>query len=58
MTLAEQLKQYDIWAGAMRYPTVAKGQARLRVTITASHDTTDIKYLVNTLEKLAEKYHA
>lgn len=58
MSLAEQLKQQGIWVGAMRYPTVAKGQARLRVTITASHDIADIQYLVTVLAKLAEEYHA
>ena len=58
MTLSEQLKLNGIWAGAMRYPTVAKGQARLRVTITANHEAKDIEYLVSVLEKLAEEHHA
>lgn len=53
MSLAYGLKQQGLWAGAMRYPTVAKGQARLRVTLTASHEEQDIKMLIASLSKLA-----
>lgn len=55
MSLAHELKQQGIWVGAMRYPTVAKGQARLRVTITASHQKSDIEQLLESLAKLAEE---
>ena len=53
MSLASGLKQQGIWTGAMRYPTVAKDQARLRVTITANHEQSDIKLLIESLAKLA-----
>lgn len=53
MSLAYGLKQQGLWAGAMRYPTVAKGQARLRITITANHQPSDVKALVDALARLA-----
>lgn len=58
MNIANKLKCHGIWPGAMRYPTVVKGQARLRLTITAHHQAKDIEYLVSVLAKLAEEYHA
>lgn len=58
MLLAQQLKQQGIWAGAMRYPTVAKGQARLRVTLSASHEEKDIIYLADVLKRLAGEHNA
>lgn len=58
MNIANKLKCHGIWPGAMRYPTVAKGLARLRLTITAHHQAKDIEYLVSVLAKLAEEYHA
>jgi 8-amino-7-oxononanoate synthase len=56
MTMAEALKQQGFWLGAMRYPTVAKGQARLRLTISASHTEDDIKGLVQALALIGEQY--
>lgn len=53
MSLAYGLKQQGFWVGAMRYPTVAKGKARLRVTLSANHGSQDIKALVDALAKLA-----
>ena len=44
--LSQQLKANGIWASAMRYPTVAKQQARLRVTITASHTKQQLDQLI------------
>jgi 8-amino-7-oxononanoate synthase len=49
---AEYMKKQGIWIGAMRYPTVAKSQARLRVTITASHTPQDIQRVISALKQL------
>lgn len=48
----EQLKQLNIWLTAIRPPTVPHNTARLRVTITASHLSEDIDYLVNSLRQV------
>ena len=39
---AAKLREQDIFVPAIRYPTVARGQARLRVTLTAAHSADDI----------------
>lgn len=44
--LSEHLKSNGIWASAMRYPTVAKQQARLRVTITSAHNKQELDHLI------------
>lgn len=53
LQLSDQLLQAGIWVTAIRYPTVAKGQARLRITLTAEHEETDITLLLNALQALA-----
>jgi glycine C-acetyltransferase/8-amino-7-oxononanoate synthase len=40
--ISQKLYQHGIFAPAIRYPTVAKGKARLRVTLTAAHSKDDI----------------
>lgn len=40
---------HGILAPAVRYPTVARNSARLRITITAAHSEEDIKLMVDTL---------
>ena len=40
---------------AIRYPTVAKGSARLRITLTAGHTKTDINPLASALSNLRHK---
>lgn len=48
--LAEVLGNAGIWVNAMRYPTVGKGLARLRITITAKHTENDIERLSKCLK--------
>jgi len=43
------LEDAGIFVPAIRYPTVARGQARLRVSITASHTAEDIARLTQSL---------
>jgi len=47
--LAAQLRARDIFIPAIRYPTVARGQARLRVTLTAAHTAEDVSELLAAL---------
>jgi len=58
VAIAQKLKEKGIWVGAMRYPTVAKDQARLRVTITTNHDEQDIRLLVEELARLGDTLNA
>jgi 8-amino-7-oxononanoate synthase len=36
---------------ALRYPTVAKGSARLRITVTAAHEEAQIRALCEALSR-------
>lgn len=55
LDIAATLHQRGIYVRAVRPPTVPQGTARLRVTITAAHNRSDIDALVNALaEALAE----
>jgi 8-amino-7-oxononanoate synthase len=53
MNLATKLREQNIFVPAVRYPSVARGKARLRVTLTAAHSTEDISQLVSALKTLA-----
>ena len=49
---AAKLREQNIFVPAIRYPTVARGTARLRLTFTAAHSRDDIFCLVDALKKL------
>ncbi|MEM1058769.1 MAG: 8-amino-7-oxononanoate synthase [Verrucomicrobiota bacterium] len=49
LALAEQLRAKDLLVPAIRYPTVPRGQARLRVTLSAAHQLEQIDQLADTL---------
>jgi 7-keto-8-aminopelargonate synthetase-like enzyme len=51
--LARELQTEGFFVPAIRYPTVAKGLARLRITLTASHDEAQIKALGAALSRLS-----
>ena len=46
MKLAERLLAREVWVPAVRYPTVARGAARLRITVSAAHETADLDCLI------------
>ena len=46
------LRDQGILIPAIRYPTVARGQARLRLTLTAAHTSTDLAQLLAALTSL------
>jgi 8-amino-7-oxononanoate synthase len=45
MEIASRLRERGIFVPAIRFPTVAKGEARLRLTVTAEHTADDINIL-------------
>jgi len=49
---AEKLLAQNIFVPAIRYPAVARGAARLRVTLTAAHTSNDISRLTGALKSL------
>lgn len=52
---SEALKQAGFWVGAIRPPTVPKNQARLRVTLSASHTAEQIDQLLQALDKIQNR---
>ena len=50
VTASKQLKALGLWVTAIRYPTVPKHTDRLRITLTAGHETRDIEALVDGLQ--------
>ena len=54
MDLAAALQNECFLVPAIRYPTVAKGSARLRITVTASHDEDQIRALCHAIKRLGK----
>jgi len=52
LDLAAGLQSEGLLVPAIRYPTVAKGAARLRITVTAAHEASQIRTLCETIERL------
>lgn len=50
VALAERLLAAGVYAPAVRFPTVARGQARLRLTFTAEHSREQIEKLAHLIE--------
>ena len=46
---AMELREQDIFVPAIRFPTVARGAARLRITLTATHSEADVAKLAHAL---------
>ncbi|MFN2541063.1 MAG: 8-amino-7-oxononanoate synthase [Chthoniobacterales bacterium] len=52
--LAAGLREEGFFVPAIRYPTVAKGAARLRITVTAAHSEEQIRSLCEALARLSQ----
>lgn len=55
LDLSAALWQRGIWAPAIRPPTVPKGSARLRISLSAAHTAADIDCLIAALRDLAPR---
>jgi 8-amino-7-oxononanoate synthase len=55
MDLSHALIDEGFLVAAVRYPTVAKGAARLRITVTAAHEDAQIEALGRALSRLSSK---
>ena len=51
LSIAEELKQNQVWVTAIRPPTVPAGTARLRITLTAKHSQKQILQLTRSLHQ-------
>ena len=54
MEIFDKLLARGIFIPAVRYPTVPKGKARLRVTVSAAHTADDIKRLLHAFKGLSD----
>ncbi len=55
VAVSAALREQGIFVPAIRYPTVARGAARLRVTVTATHTTEEINLLVARLNGIVNR---
>ena len=53
LALANALWERGFWVPAIRPPTVPKGTARLRISLSAAHNAGDIDHLITALRSLA-----
>jgi 8-amino-7-oxononanoate synthase len=54
VSAAARLREEGIFVPAIRYPTVSRGSARLRITLTASHSATEIEMLTGALKQIVD----
>lgn len=52
LAFSEQLLERGYFVPAVRYPTVKKGEARLRISVSAAHTQKDCAGLLNTIEAI------
>ena len=53
VALADALWDRGLWVPAIRPPTVPKGTARLRISVSAAHTEADIAHLIGALREIA-----
>jgi len=54
LAVSEALRERGIWVPAIRPPTVPKGQARLRISLSAAHQVADVEQLAAALNEIEE----
>ena len=55
LALSEGLRERGIWVPAIRPPTVPAGTARLRISLSAAHESEDVQQLIEALHELAQE---
>jgi 8-amino-7-oxononanoate synthase len=55
LAAAESLRSAGLLVPAIRYPTVPRGQARLRITLSAAHDSRDVAALAEAVNSLPNR---
>ena len=50
---AQQLWDLGFYIPAIRYPTVARGRARLRITLSSAHNRDAIEQLIEAIENIS-----
>jgi 8-amino-7-oxononanoate synthase len=55
LAAARSLQDDGFFVPAIRYPTVAKGSARLRVTVSAAHEEAELRSLGAAVKRIAKK---
>lgn len=55
LRIAEELRKNNMWAGAIRPPTVPAGTARLRFSVTLAHREDELVHAAETLARTAER---
>jgi 8-amino-7-oxononanoate synthase len=58
LSAATKLREQQIFVPAIRYPTVARGAARLRITLTAAHSMNDVSTLILALKEIGNHQSA
>jgi 7-keto-8-aminopelargonate synthetase-like enzyme len=53
--IARRLLKMGIFVQAIRYPTVRRGRAQLRVSITSEHTIEELDFAISCLEKVRSK---
>jgi len=53
LEMAAKLREAGVFIPAVRYPTVARGAARLRVTLSAAHSSADVGELLKVLASIS-----
>jgi glycine C-acetyltransferase len=56
VNISSSLLKKGVFVQAIRYPTVRKGRAQLRVSLSAIHDRKDLDFALSCLETTARKY--
>jgi 8-amino-7-oxononanoate synthase len=56
LQIADKLKELGFWVTAIRPPTVPNNTARLRITLTTSHEKQDIKQLITAISTILSEY--
>jgi len=55
LAVSEALRERGIWVPAIRPPTVPKGEARLRISLSAAHTVEDVEQLAQVLNELEKQ---